>query len=84
MPPEQLQEDCLGLLEELSKPDSGGCGYALALSQLEPTERAAVETAVDNQEWAPVALSRKLAEHRIVVSQQSISRHRRGECVQCH
>ena len=73
----------MSLLEELSKPTGAGCGYALALGQLNDKERAAVETAVAGSAWGPVALAEVFERNRVVISQQHISRHRAGGCKQC-
>ncbi len=73
----------MGLVEDLNKPAGGGCQYSMALAQLTTAEAEAVEFAVAGSEWGPTALSDILAENKVVVSHQSISRHRKGACSSC-
>jgi len=73
----------VSLKDDLAKPSGGGCGYSMALAQLSSGEADLVRDAVANPLWGPTELSRTLGENRIVVSFQSIARHRDGDCSKC-
>ena len=75
----------MSLADDLAKPVGSGCSYSEALAQLSTEEHDLVVGAVVDPSWSPSALSGVLAENRIVVSQQSIARHRKqdGRCSKC-
>ena len=75
----------MSLKDDLANPVGSGCSYSEALAQLSTGEHDLVIEAVTNPAWSPTALSGKLEKNRIVISQQSIARHRKagGRCSKC-
>jgi len=75
----------VSLADDLAKPVGSGCAYSEALAQLSSGEHDLVIEAVGNPAWSPTALSGKLEKNRIIISQQSIARHRKqgGRCSKC-
>lgn len=56
------------------------CGVAKALSELDTETAERLRAALADFHWTAAALARTLAAHDINVNDQSISRHRRGDC----
>lgn len=73
----------MGLSEDVESPTSARCGYAATLDSLPEEEAAAARAGVADDGWGVMALSRIFAKHKLPITHQQISRHRRDECVQC-
>ena len=73
----------MSLVDDLAQPSNGGCGLAQALDQLNDSDRALAEAAIDNPQWGPVQLAERFAKNQVAITNKHITRHRRGECQQC-
>ena len=71
------------MLENLSKPEapSGYCKVAAILSTLGADDAQILRTAVDDPTWVAKQLSKALKERGLQLSDTTILRHRRRECI---
>lgn len=71
------------MLEGLTRPEprAGYCKVADILDRLEASDRAILVKAVDDETWVAKQLSKSLKERGLLLSDTTILRHRRRECV---
>lgn len=69
------------MLEGLEPPVSRNCKIARILSELEAKDKQILTTALaDRDKWGSLTLSRALRSRGIDLSDNTINKHRRGEC----
>jgi hypothetical protein len=69
------------MLEGLSLPTRRfPCAVRTLVETLEPKDAAIFKDAVENDEWKSKTLSNALRDRGIVIGDDSISRHRKGQC----
>ena len=69
------------MLEGLSLPTRKfSCAVRTLFETLEPKDVTILKDAVANFDWKPKTLSRALRDRGIVISDDSIARHRKGQC----
>jgi len=69
------------MLEGLQLPTRQfSCAVRTLYSTLDSKDATILKDAVNNPDWKPKTLSRALRERGIVISDDSIARHRKGQC----
>lgn len=71
------------MLENLTRPEprAGYCKVAALLATLDETDAKILTEAVDDPSWVAKQLSKALRDRGVLLSDTTILRHRRRECV---
>lgn len=73
----------MSLLQEIEAVGSARgpvCGVAMMMDDLDPADRADLETAFASVRYRGAAISKALAARGIKIAAETIQRHRRGDC----
>lgn len=69
------------MLEGLAIPSRKfSCAVRTMIETLEPKDVSIFEAAINNLDWRPKTLSRALRDRGLIISDDSIARHRKGQC----